>query len=243
MQSSFNLILYAVVIICAVSCAQNGTNKNELELKQKDTVNRNIIGTSEGQVQKFDISIGKKVNGFHYNSNGTLTYNEKSFTPSITANKANVPKFNISMLLSEEIAGAIAIDVDGQNFLFFLNLQNYTATPMQPTNSWNAAQEIYWSPTKTYMVAHCVYEGESFISLNTQTKKIVKMESLKPGKNYETIWTVESEPKWLTDKDVLTFKVAEYCNPYEVDCSKNGDSAIARYNVNLNAKTLQIVKE
>ena len=243
MQYSINLLFLIAIIISAVSCGDNTINDKEQKSYQNDTVNKIINDTIVAKEQKFDVPIGETVSGFHYNSKGHLTYNGIEFKPAVKANKVNVPKFTISMLLPQRMAGAIAVDLDGQNFLFFLDLKNNTATPMQPVNSWNAAQEIYWSPSKRFMLAHCAYEGENFVSINTMTKKIVIMENLKPGKNFETLWMVDSEPKWLSNKDVLTFEVAEHCNPYEMNCDESGDTTTVRHKVRLDAETLKINKE
>lgn len=224
-----------------------GIKEKELEMKEKElemklrdypkkTKNDNLII----QEQKFKVPLGKTINGFHYSSNGQLTYNGINFSPNIKAITAYVAEFKISLLNAKKIAGAIAMDMDGQNFLFLLDLSTMTAVPLQMANSWNAAIEMYWSPSQKYMVALCSYEGQNFISINTETKKIVR-NGLSPANNDEVRWVVDNEPQWSENKDIMIFNVAEYCD-YHVDCGENSNKALAKYKINLDAATLIITK-
>lgn len=256
MRIQLKIFFTTVMLITLFGCDTNTTKEKELELKERELAIRekelelkqkdSAQGTTKNatvlQEQKFEVPLGKTVNGFNYSRIGQLTFNGKHFAPNIKATIANVPKFKISMLDEKNIAAAIALDIDGQNFLFLLDLSSMTATPFQTTDSWNAAQEIYWSPSTKYMVALCAYEGESFVSINTVSKRIVKMGNLKPGNNYETRWIVDNEPKWDGNKDILVFNVAEYCNPYEAECGENADKVLSKFKVNLDASTLKIFK-
>lgn len=256
MQTQLKILFTVAIIFSLFACGTNSMKEKELELKerelairekelelkQKDSalrVDKNAITFKE---QKFEVPLGKTVNEFSYSKIGQLMFNGKAFTPNIKATPAYVSKFKISLLDSKEIAGAIAVDIDGQNFAFLLNLTDMTATPLQTSNSWNAAQEIYWSPSTKFMLAFCAYEGENFISINTDSKDIVRMNNLKPGTNYQTWWMVDDEPKWQENRDVLEFTVAEYCNPFEVECGESADKALAKFKVNLDAETLEISK-
>ncbi len=219
--------------------------ENDLTSRKKDLtyiIQRSSIGNEiPGQIV-FSVPLGEVVNGFKFSGNGELTYDENQFSPALYVNTNNIMEFKISMVPEKHWAGAIAVDGDGQNALFFLDLTDMIATPMQ-SGKWNAAQEIFWSPSLNYMVALCAYEGERFVSFNTQTKKIIEVSLEKPNNNNQTIWHIDSELNWLEDNDVLVFEVAEYCNPYEGNCgedNKNMNIVLARYNVDLNAATLSI---
>ncbi len=194
---------------------------------------------------EFTVGLGKTVNGFNFSRKGALTYNGKRFTPALTVNVKNITEFKISMLEQKKWAGAIAVDGDGQNTLFFLDLAKMTSTPMQKRGSWNAAQKIYWSPSQKYMVALCAYEGESFVRIDTKTKSVrdVGVSYTEPGNNYETMLRITDEPRWSGNKDILVFNVNKYCNPYEGNCgegNRNVNRVLARYKISLNIATLKM---
>ncbi len=250
-------IIYTITFcFTLISCGQNDLKKKELELKEKELALREKElllkqEKSEGRTkinnrilneQKFELPLLNSINGFKYSKSGELTFHGKSFSPKVKATTEYVPLFKISMLPEKNIAGAIAMDQDGQNFLFLLDLNSMSATPLQPYESWNAAQEIFWSPSTKYMLALCAYEGQSFISIDLDTKAIKKMGSLKPGKNHETMWVVDNTPKWDGENDILVFNIAEYCNPYVADCNNEINKKIATFKVNLDASNLNIYR-
>lgn len=100
---------------------------------------------------------------------------------------------------------------------------------------WSAAQKIFWSPSGRYMLTLCAYEGYRFISIDLQTKDIVEGGFLgREGK----LWGITDEPHWITGTDVLSFTVAETCNPYnEPNC--DAQRVVAKYSISLNPATLK----
>ena len=189
-------------------------------------------------VVEFEIPLGSTVNSFNYSNGGVLTYNGRNFSPSVTANARDVHRFKISLLRSSGLAGAISVDVDGQNKLFLLNTNNLSSTPMQLPGQWNAAQRVFWSPSRKYMVALCSYEGQRFIGMDLNAISMVEGEFL--GRGGRT-WTISSEPRWLENSDVLIFNVGEYCNPYDDSCTgAQINKLLATYEVRLDAATLAL---
>jgi hypothetical protein len=248
-------LLTTNTILALASCGINTTEekKNEpsetkLSIQQKELEpNTNDFPKITqkdkfiGQEQEFEIPLGKSTYGFSYSNYGELTFNGIKFTPNVISSTTNVPKFKISFLDTEQIAGAIAMDIDGQNYLFFLDLSTMTAVAMQETKSWNAAREIYWSPSRKYMVAWCAYEGEFFIRIDTESKEILT-NALKSDSNQETMWQVDNEPRWSGNEDIMIFNVAEYCNPFVIDCGDAFDKVLSKFKVSLDAATLRISK-
>lgn len=167
---------------------------------------------SRTDVVEFEVPLGGASNGFTYTRRGSLFYNGRNFSPSVTANIDDVQKFKISFLPSSGLAGVISVDGDGQNRLFLLNLNDFSSIPMQLPGHWNAAQKVFWSPSRKYMVALCAYEGERFVSMDLNTMRMVEGEFLGRG---DRIWGIKGEPRWLSSSDVLVFNVGEYCNPYD----------------------------
>lgn len=256
MQIQLNKLFIGVLLFFLYACGANSTREKELELDERERVIRErelelnqretaLLGAQNTIIIKeelFEVPLGETVNEFSYTKTGELMYKGARFIPDIRTKPEYVTEFKISLLESKQMAGAIAQDVDGQNLAFLLNLADMTSIPLQAPDSWNAAKEIYWSPSTKFMLAYCSYEGANFLGLNTETKEIKYMSNLKPHDDYSTRWNVYDKPKWLNNKDVLEFTVAEYCNPFEVDCGDSANKPLAKYKVNLDAETMKIYK-
>jgi hypothetical protein len=187
-------------------------------------------------ILEFEVSIGKTANGFIYSNNGELLFKGKPFRPAIKANINYVKKFKLSILKSKNIAAAIAMDVDGKNSLFVLDLNKGLSLPLQKYGC--PAADIFWSPSQKYMLALCAYEGERFISLDIQNNKIINGEFL--GSSHK-IWRIQDHPKWIQQKDILEFTVNEICNYY--DNPGCDDKVLATYKVLLKASSLKTTIE
>lgn len=204
---------------------------------------KSSIVHTKTDILKFILKQGESNNGFYFSQNGELLYQGNSLSPKLTLNVKYISKVYIEILKENNFAGIIAVDIDGQNSLFFLDLDEMSSTKVH-SNSWNAAQQLFWSPSRYYMLAWCVYEGESFFRIDTRTKKFISMGVLKPGNNYTTRWKLTNEPTWMDSKDILTFNVGEFCNPYEVDdCGETLKIPIAKYKVHLNPINLSIIDQ
>ena len=172
--------------------------------------------------------------GFSFSRNGVLTYNKKRFSPSVTVGK-DFTKFEISVSTQKKLAGAIAVEVNGLNGLFFLDTAKMTAKSIQQAEF---VVKIYWSPSQKYMVALCAHEGELFVRVDTKTKRVDDKFIDNPGGGETTMWRIDNEPGWSGNKDVLVFNVNELCNYYDYECGEG--KVLARYKVNLNVTTLKI---
>ncbi len=193
------------------------------------------VSTGEApDVTEFEVPLGKTVNSLTYAQSGNLMYQEKTFRPSVTANINDVQKFKISILKSKNLAAVIAEDLDNKHKLFLIDLSKGTSIQIPPEGI-SAAVKIYWSPSQRYMVALCSYEGEWFISIDLNTKKIINGDFLGvPNK----IWRIKDKPRWIGTSDMLGFTVDEICNYYDnPDC---GDKVLATYEIRLDAATLKI---
>jgi hypothetical protein len=190
---------------------------------------------SGSTVVDLSVPIGKTVDNFTFSKNGLLSYKEKYFNPAIKVRPDSVQSFKISLLKDKGLAGAIAEDGDGQNSAYLLDLGAQTATPLQKSGTWSGAQKIFWSPSGRYMLALCSYEGQRFIGVDLQTKKVVEGDFLgSKGK----LWAITDEPHWIKDTDTLTFTVNETCNPFdEPNC--NSERVLAKYAVSLNPATVK----
>lgn len=83
------------------------------------------------QVLKFDVPVGRTVRGFTYSREGRLSYRGESFRPSVAVNSSDVTKFSVFFFHSKNLAGVIAMDVDGQNKSFLLDLNDFSSLPMR----------------------------------------------------------------------------------------------------------------
>jgi hypothetical protein len=208
-----------------------GEGETKLPACQEQQVAKDII--------EFEVPLGKTVNGFTYSQNGELLFQGKSFHSTIKANTSDVPKFKISILRSENIAAAIAMDCDGKNLLFSIDLSRVTSQPMQASDTASAALKIFWSPSKKYMLALCSYEGERFISLDLNNKRSINGDFIGPFS--DRIWRIKDNPQWMGQTDVLGFTVDEICNYYD---NPNCDGKVlAAYKVRLEASSLEIKVE
>ena len=191
------------------------------------------------EIYNFDVPLGRTESNFIYANNGSLRYRGKNFSPTVTVNTSDVSRFKVSLLKSKNLAAAISVDGDGQNKLFLLNLSSFTSTPLQRQGMWNAAQEVFWSPSQKYMVALCAYEGERFIRIDLNTKQILEGDFLKKGNK---VLSIKDNPRWIPNTDTLTFFVNETCNPYE-DPNCTGDrinKVLAIYEIGIDAATLKL---
>jgi hypothetical protein len=182
------------------------------------------------------VPLGKTAGNFTYSKGGALSYEGKSFKPAVQVKPENIQSFRISMSRDEQMAGALAEDVDGQNSLYLLDLGTLVSTPLQKPGKWSAAQRVFWSPSGQYMLALCAYEGQRFIGVTLKTKKVAEGDFLgRDGKR----WVITDEPQWDRDSDTLTFTVDETCNPYnEDDCDP--ERVLATYKASLDPATHKI---
>ncbi len=193
--------------------------------------------TEKGEpVTELTVPVGKTVEGFTFSQSGTLSYKGKAFNPAVKVKVESVQSFRISLRNDKGLAGAIAEDGDGQNSLYALDLDAHSATPLQKAGTWNGAQRVFWSPSGRYMLALCAYEGQRFVGIDLQTKKVVEGDFLGPeGK----LWGITDEPRWSKGPESLMFTVAETCSPFDApDC--DAERVIAKYSVSLDPATLKL---
>jgi hypothetical protein len=181
------------------------------------------------------VPLGQSVSGFTFSKTGSLTYRGKPFSPAVAVRANSVSAFKIDFRKDNRFAGAISEDGDGQNSAFLLDLSSLVSTPLQQAGKWSAAQKLFWSPSGRYMLALCSYEGQRFISVDLQTKKVVEGDFL--GRK-ETLWGIVDEPRWTERPEALAFTVNETCNAYDgANCDP--ERVIARYSVSLDPATLK----
>jgi hypothetical protein len=196
----------------------------------------------------FEVTGGASLNGFTYTQQGALQYRGRAFSPAVTANPHNVARFSISRSPSSPLAVAISYGPYGDNRLYLLDTETFESrreihcTP----------QRTLLSPSQRYMVVHCLYSFDSFVSIDLQSRRVLignrlGREPAVVDPNEERvsgtkIWRLASEPKWMGSTDVLTFSVDEYCTPgYSGPCT--GQAAITAtesYEARLDAATLQV---
>jgi hypothetical protein len=253
MKNSITKILYLfITVLFFNSCIKDVKNENKLKSKNNDTLgheinynNKEVINKDENipelkvQEKKFEVPVGKSINKFKYTNEGELLYNEKSFTPKIITFVNSVELYKISTSKVNNNAGAIGMDIDGQNLCYFLDLDNMTSTSL--TENTYYFQEMYWSPSSKYLITFCTYEGQSLcISINSKSKKIT-IKNLKQDNDFNTFWEVDNKPEWEKEKDILQFRVAEYYNPFSSNYNNEDlGKVLGKYNVKLDAKTLNI---
>jgi len=181
------------------------------------------------------VPIGKTLNNFAFSQSGFLSYKGKPFSPTVKVKPGSVQSFRISLRKSAGLAGAIAEDADGQNSAYLLDLGTQTATPLQKTGMSSGAQQLFWSPSGRYMIVLCAYEGQRFIGVDLQTKKVVEGDFLGPkGK----LWAITGAPWWANGADTLMFTVNETCSPYD-DAPCDPERILAKYTVLLDPATLR----
>jgi hypothetical protein len=82
-------------------------------------------------------------------------------------------------------------------------------------------QHTLLSPSQRYMVVHCSYSGDSFVSIDLQSRRVLIGNHLgwepavvdpndRNAPFGTKIWRLTSDPQ---STDVLTFSVDEYCTP------------------------------
>jgi hypothetical protein len=192
------------------------------------------------QVLKFDVPLGRTVRGFTYSREGRLSYRSESFRPSVAVNSNDVTKFSVFFFHSKNLAGVIAMDVDGQNKSFLLDLNDFSSLPMQENDSWNAAAEILLSPSQRYMLVLCGYEGNRLISVDLNTRRLLDRPVRSP-RWPDKLWFIKDDPRWVGNTDVLSFRVKETCNVYDnPGCDENRKNrASVMYAVRLDVATMK----
>jgi hypothetical protein len=196
----------------------------------------------------FEVTGGASLNGFTYTQQGALQYRGRAFSPAVTAHP-HVARFRITRSPSSPLAAAIAVDADGANVLYLLDTETFVSrreilcTP----------QRTLLSPSQRHMVVHCSYSGDSFVSIDLQSRRVlignhlgwepavVDPNELKRAVGTK-IWRLTSEPQWMGSTDVLTFSVDEYCTRgTSRSCTDQAAiTATASYEVRLDAATLQV---
>lgn len=186
----------------------------------------------------FELPAESSAQGFSYKGNkliyqGRNLYQLKAAQPGYL--QRQYPKFKISLLKNRGLAAAIALDEDGQNLALLLDLNNFTATPVG--QDW-VTPEIYWSPAGNYLLFLRSYEGERFIGIDLNTKRV------RTGNFMGTkgkAWHIDNEPRWASENS-LAFRVKESCNPYDdsaTNCNQsNFNKVLAVRDVWLDAATL-----
>jgi hypothetical protein len=186
-------------------------------------------------VEELTVLLGKTLDNFAFSQSGLLSYKGKPFNPAVRVKPDSVQSFRISLHQSKGLAGAIAEDADGQNSAYLLDLGTQTATPLQKAGTWSGAQQVFWSPSGRYMLVLCAYEGQRFLGVNLQTKKVVEGDFLGPkGK----LWAITDAPWWTKGADTLMFTVNETCSPYD-DTPCDPERVLAKYTVSLDPATLK----
>ncbi|MHA2642999.1 MAG: hypothetical protein V2G41_10170 [bacterium JZ-2024 1] len=186
------------------------------------------------EIVEFEVPRGRTVNGFTFTREGILTYSGRRFSPNV-AGFGGEERVAISFLRSRGLAGAILMDPDGQNRSFLLDVNTMSSTPS--SDGWDAAQKIFWSPSRRYMVVFCSYEGERFIRVDLNTKQVLWGDFLGSG---DKTWEIRNNPRWLGDSDVLVFNVEEYCDPYGFSDTCVDEPTPVIYEVHLDAATLKL---
>lgn len=128
-------------------------------VEKSEVTNTNETNETVKAVE-FVVPLGKTVSGFNFSRRGALTYNGKPFSPAIVIDPKRIAEFKISLLPEQKIAGAIGVDQNGFNLLYFLDTTKMT----QEENGESAAYQILWSPSKRFMIALCEYEGQSLVT-------------------------------------------------------------------------------
>jgi hypothetical protein len=196
----------------------------------------------------FELTGGASLNGFTYTQQGALQYRGRAFSPAVTANPY-VARFRISRSPSSPLAVAIADGAYGDNRLYLLDTETFVSR--REINC--TPQRMLLSPSQRYMVVHCLYSHDSFVSIDLQSRRVLIGNHLgwEPAvvdpndwnaPSGKKIWRLASEPQWMGSTDVLTFGVDEYCTPgTSRSCTDQAAStATASYEVRLDAATLQV---
>lgn len=185
------------------------TNREPANLNPGNTTSPRVAASGSrlmDDIVEFEVPLGRTVKGFTYTSR-QLSYRGRAFRFAAPLDPQYTPKFRISLNENRQLAAVIAVNSEGESPAYVIDLNTYLV--IDPGQG--ADQKAYWSPSGRYVIFHCAYEGERFISVNLTTRKSLSGGDLSTT---EKMWDVYGDPEWVEGRDTLLLKVQERCNPY-----------------------------